>query len=68
MNDDEGMAQAMLFYLNDMKRAKVMGEHETQRLIEMFGIKRMVVETEKVYEEIFPVKKEESIPVSCPRQ
>lgn len=53
MNDSDKMADAIIYYLSDMKRAKEMGEKGRQRLIEMFSIKRMVEETEKVYEDIF---------------
>jgi glycosyltransferase involved in cell wall biosynthesis len=53
MNDPKSMADAVLFYLDDMERAKAIGERGRQRLLEMFSIKRMVEETEKVYQEIF---------------
>jgi glycosyltransferase involved in cell wall biosynthesis len=53
MNEPEAMADAVIFYLSDMKRAKQFGENGRKRLTEMFSIKRMVKETENIYEELF---------------
>ena len=53
MSDPDSMANAILFYLTNMERAREMGEKGRQRLIATFSIARMVEETEKVYEEIF---------------
>lgn len=53
MNDSGKMADAIIYYLSDMKMAKEIGEKGRQRLIEIFSIKKMAEETEKVYEDIF---------------
>lgn len=53
MNDHDKMADAIIYCLSDMKSAKEMGEKGRQRLIEMFSVKKMVGEIERLYEDIF---------------
>jgi glycosyltransferase involved in cell wall biosynthesis len=53
MNDHNAMAEALCRYLSDMKKAKEMGDRGRRRLIEEFSIKRMVRETEKIYDDVF---------------
>jgi glycosyltransferase involved in cell wall biosynthesis len=57
MNNPQDMAEAIVFYLSDMKRANKMGEKGKQRLIEMFSINKMVEDIENIYENIFHINK-----------
>ena len=49
----ESMADAIIYCLSNRDKARKMGERGRQRFIEMFSSDKMVVETEKVYEEVF---------------
>jgi len=52
-NDPNAMADAIVYCLSNKERAHEMGERGRKRFLEMFTSKKMVEETEKVYEEIF---------------
>ncbi len=49
MENSEKIADAIIYYLRDIERAKKIGEKGRQRLIEMFSIRRMVEEIENIY-------------------
>jgi glycosyltransferase involved in cell wall biosynthesis len=53
MGDADKMAEALHYFLSDMKRANEMGEKGRKRLISLFSVKNMVDEIEKIYEDIF---------------
>ena len=53
MGNETAMAEAIIYYLSDMNRAREIGQRAKERLLNLFSVDSMVKGVEEVYEEVF---------------